>query len=225
MTTLEGERETGCVTILGGERETGCVTILERERETGCVTILERERETGCMTTLEGERETGCVTILGGGERNRMCDHIREGERNRMCDHIREGERNRMCDHIRGGERNRMCDHIREGERNRRVRFSNFKQAKAIEVGGILVATLYGPWNLDFFRALYDSICISPHITSLQAAAIDGSIGLYPLVLLCVLYSIVKLHDRSNRVFVMLWKPFHILLSRFRQKLNLHMPL
>ena len=84
-----------------------------------------------------------------------------------------------------------------------------------------LSATLYGPWNLDFFRALYDSICISPHITSLQSAAIEGSIGLYPLVLLCVLYSVVKLHDRGSRVFVMLWKPFHILLSRFRQKLNL----
>ena len=82
-------------------------------------------------------------------------------------------------------------------------------------------ATLYGRWNLDFFRALYDSICISPHITNLQSAAIDGSIGLYPLVLLCVLYSVVKLHDRGSRVFVMLWKPFHILLSRFRQKLNL----
>ena len=82
-------------------------------------------------------------------------------------------------------------------------------------------ATLYGPWNLDFFRALYDSICISPHITSLQSFAIDGSIGLYPLVLLCVLYSIVKLHDRGNRVFATLWKPFHILLSRFRQKLTL----
>ena len=93
-----------------------------------------------------------------------------------------------------------------------------FKLAK---VEDILLATLCGPWNLDFFRALYDSICISPHITNLQSAAIEGSIGLYPLVLLCVLYSVVKLHDRGSRVFVMLWKPFHILLSRFRQKLNL----
>ena len=93
-----------------------------------------------------------------------------------------------------------------------------FKRGK---VEDILVSTLYGPWNLDFFRALYNSICISPHITSLQSAAIEGSIGLYPLVLLCVLYSVVKLHDRGSRVFVTLWKPFHILLSRFRQKLNL----
>ena len=96
-----------------------------------------------------------------------------------------------------------------------------FKTIKRAKVKDILLATLYGPWNLDFFRALYDSICISPHITSLQSAAIEGSIGLYPLVLLCVLYSVVKLHDRGSRVFVMLWKPFHILLSRFRQKLNL----
>ena len=96
-----------------------------------------------------------------------------------------------------------------------------FKTIKRAKVEDILVATLYGPWNLDFFRALYNSICISPHITNLQSAAIEGSIGLYPLVLLCVLYSVVKLHDRGSRVFVALWKPFHILLSRFRQKLNL----
>ena len=97
----------------------------------------------------------------------------------------------------------------------------SFKTIKRAKVEDIILATLYGPWNLDFFRALYDSICISPHITSLQSAAIEGSIGLYPLVLLCVLYSVVKLHDRGSRVFVALWKPFHILLSRFRQKLNL----
>ena len=85
----------------------------------------------------------------------------------------------------------------------------------------VSLATLFSPWNLDFFRALYNSICISPHITNIQSAAIEGSIGLYPLVLLCVLYSVVKLHDRGSRVFATLWKPFHILLSRFRQKLNL----
>ena len=100
-----------------------------------------------------------------------------------------------------------------------RVEYARLK--KQVTAGEALSATLYGPWNLDFFRALYDSICISPHITSLQSFAIEGSIGLYPLVLLCVLYSIVKLHDRGNRVFATLWKPFHILLSRFRQKLTL----
>ena len=99
--------------------------------------------------------------------------------------------------------------------------FGNVRLKKQDTTMEAVSATLYGPWNLDFFRAQYDSICISPHITNLQSAAIDGSIGLYPLVLLCVLYSVVKLHDRGSRVFVMLWKPFHILLSRFRQKLNL----
>ena len=85
----------------------------------------------------------------------------------------------------------------------------------------VSLATLFSPWNLDFVRALYDSICISSNITNIQSAAIEGSIGLYPLVLLCVLYSVVTLHDRGSRVFATLWKPFHILLSRFRQKLNL----
>ena len=85
----------------------------------------------------------------------------------------------------------------------------------------IFVATLYGPWNLDFFRALYKPTCISPSITATQSYAIEGAIGLYPLVLLVVLYSFVTLRDRGCRVIVKIWKPFHFLLSRFQNKLNL----
>ena len=83
------------------------------------------------------------------------------------------------------------------------------------------VATLYGPWNLDFFRALYKPTCISPSITATQSYAIEGAIGLYPLVFLVVLYSFVTLRDRGCRVIVKIWKPFHFLLSRFHSKLNL----
>ena len=53
----------------------------------------------------------------------------------------------------------------------------------------IVVATVYGPWNLDFFRAFYHPKCISPHINSLHVSLIDGAIGLYPLVLVAVLYT------------------------------------
>ena len=83
------------------------------------------------------------------------------------------------------------------------------------------LATLYGPWNLDFFRAFYGSICISPHITQLQSAAIEGCIGLYPLILLSMLYLAVKLRDRGCTFVTKAWKPFNFLLSRFRSRLNL----
>ena len=84
-----------------------------------------------------------------------------------------------------------------------------------------IFATVLGPWNLDFFRALYKPICISPYVSNLQSAAIDGSIGLYPLVLLSLLYIQLKLHDRGCRVVTTLWKPFHFCVSRFRQSLDI----
>ena len=84
----------------------------------------------------------------------------------------------------------------------------------------ICAATIYGPWNLDFFRALYKPTCISPSITAMQSYIIEVTIGMYPLVLLVVLYLLVRLRDREYRVIVKIWKPFHFLLSRFQSKLN-----
>ena len=82
-------------------------------------------------------------------------------------------------------------------------------------------ATIYGPWNLDFFRALYHPKCISPHINFLHVCLIDGAIGLYPLVLVAVLYTFVTLRDRGCKIIVQMWKPFHFLLARFRSRINL----
>ena len=83
------------------------------------------------------------------------------------------------------------------------------------------VATVYSPWNLDFFRALYHPKCISPHINFLHASLIDGAIGLYPLVLVAVLYTFVTLRDRGCKMIVQVWKPFHYLLARFQSRINL----
>ena len=83
------------------------------------------------------------------------------------------------------------------------------------------VATVYGPWNLDFFRALYHPESISPHINFLHASLIDGAIGLYPLVLVAVLYTFVTLRDRGCKIIVQMWKPFHYLMARFQSRINL----
>ena len=88
-------------------------------------------------------------------------------------------------------------------------------------IGGVSTATFYGLWNLDFFRALYKPTCISPSITTTQSYVIEGAIGLYPLVLVVILYSFVTLRDRGCWVIVKIWKPFHFLLARFQSKLNL----
>ena len=89
------------------------------------------------------------------------------------------------------------------------------------KIGVKIVSTIYGPWNLDFFRALYTPTCISPHATNIHASVLEGLIGLYPLVLLIIMYFVVKLHDHGCVVVVKLWRPFYICLARFRQHLDI----
>ena len=101
------------------------------------------------------------------------------------------------------------------------LNYANVKNHKQDRIASMVIATIYGPWNLDFFRALYKPTCISPSITTTQSYAIEGAIGLYPLVMLVVMYSFVTLRDRGCSVIVKIWKPFNFLLSRFHSKLNL----
>ena len=46
---------------------------------------------------------------------------------------------------------------------------------------------------MDFFRP---SLCLSSHMTSLQATFLEYTIGLYPLLMIAVIYVIVQLYDR-----------------------------
>ena len=80
------------------------------------------------------------------------------------------------------------------------------------------VASLYGIWNLDFFRLLYSPICIHPNMTTLQALALDYVIAVYPLFLIVITFFLVELHDDNFRIIVWLWKPFHHCFARFRRE-------
>ena len=91
--------------------------------------------------------------------------------------------------------------------------------AELVEQATSVYSSIFGVWNLDFFRAYINSLCISPSITNLQSAAIEGSIGLYPLTLLVFLYTLMTLHDRGYGIATKVWRPFHWCLSRFRSKL------
>ena len=85
----------------------------------------------------------------------------------------------------------------------------------------LVIATIYGPWNLDFFTAFHHPECISPHINFFQSLLIDCANGLYPLVLVAVLYTFVTLRDRGCKIIIQMWKPFHYLLARFQSRINL----
>ena len=81
-------------------------------------------------------------------------------------------------------------------------------------------ATVYGFWNLDFFRFVNHNFCLNPNVSTLTVMALDYLIAVYPIVIIVLTYVVVELHDRGYRVLVFLWKPFHYCFARFRHDLN-----
>ena len=81
--------------------------------------------------------------------------------------------------------------------------------------------SLYGIWNLDFFRLLYHPFCLHPEMTTLQVLALDYAIAVYPLLLIVFTYLLVEMHDHNVRIVVWLWKPSHAYFVRFRRYSNI----
>ena len=81
----------------------------------------------------------------------------------------------------------------------------------------IFILSLYGIWNLDFFRTFYNSFCLHPSMNMLHVFALDYIIAAYPLFLITVTYVLVKLHDHNFKLIVWLWKPFRRCFIRFRR--------
>ena len=81
--------------------------------------------------------------------------------------------------------------------------------------------SLYGIWNLDFFRLLYRPFCLHPEMTTLQVLTLDYAIAVYPLLLIAFTYLLVEMHDHNVKIVVWLWKPFHAYFVYFRKKSNI----
>ena len=92
------------------------------------------------------------------------------------------------------------------------VHFSNFGLGIYKVIG-----TLYGIWNLDFFRPVYSPFCIHPNMNVLHVIALDYLIAAYPLAVIVVLYTLVELHSRGCKLIVILWKPFRYCRACFRR--------
>ena len=78
-----------------------------------------------------------------------------------------------------------------------------------------VIGSIYGIWNLDFFRTVIPPICLD--ITPLQALALDYAIAFYPLVLIIITLTLISLHSRDVRIVVWLWKPFHKVFHKIKQ--------
>ena len=79
---------------------------------------------------------------------------------------------------------------------------------------------LYGIWNLDFGRFIYNSFCLHPGLTTHQVIALDYLIAFYPLLLILLTYLLVKLHDRY-RLVVIIWKPFYTCIRCIQKEWNI----
>ena len=82
-----------------------------------------------------------------------------------------------------------------------------------------IIGTIYGIWNLDFFRLVIPPICLN--ISPLQALVLDYAIAFYPLLLVVLTYILIILHSRGVRIVVCLWKPFQKIFSSRKQDWDL----
>ena len=82
-----------------------------------------------------------------------------------------------------------------------------------------VLLSLYGIWNLDFFRPFYSDLCLG--IGILPTLALDYVIAVYPLLLMIISYLLIVLYDRNYRVVTIMWRPFQLLFSLFRRNWNI----
>ena len=79
-----------------------------------------------------------------------------------------------------------------------------------------LLTTIYGVWNLDFFRAFLPNICLS--LGTLPTLALDYVGVIYPLILIMITYFLIDLYDRNFRPLILIWKPFLKIFMIFKRK-------
>ena len=77
------------------------------------------------------------------------------------------------------------------------------------------VGSLYGIWNLDFFRTFDIGICLGTD--TLQTLSLDIAVGIYPLLLMVLSYVLIDMYDRNFRILVIIWKPFLRVFSLFHR--------
>ena len=78
-----------------------------------------------------------------------------------------------------------------------------------------LLSTVYGIWNLDFFRVVLPDVCLN--INPLPTLALDYLIAIYPMLLMGVAYILVELHGCGFRPILCMWRPFHRFFVRFQR--------
>ena len=77
--------------------------------------------------------------------------------------------------------------------------------------------TVYGFFNLDFFREIIPPFCVNQHINGLHSIALQYLAVVYLLALTLSVFLVLELHYRGNRVTMYLWKNIFVRLIRMKQ--------
>ena len=83
-----------------------------------------------------------------------------------------------------------------------------------------ILLTVYGFWNLDFFRQVLPPFCVSAEINNLDSLSLQYIAAVYPLCLIFVTYFCIELHGRNFRPVVCCWAPIHWCYARCRRTWN-----
>ena len=97
----------------------------------------------------------------------------------------------------------------------------NTEQQKLQKYSISFAATVYGIWNLDFFRFVNHHYCLHPSFTTLSIISLDYLIAAYPFIIILITYALVLLHGKGCKVLVFLWRPFNWFFARFRENLDI----
>ena len=69
-------------------------------------------------------------------------------------------------------------------------------------------------WSLQFLKAIIPPFCVSEKLTGIHVNMLNLVPAIYPLVLVIISCILMELHARNYRIVGILWKPFHIILSK-----------
>ena len=77
-------------------------------------------------------------------------------------------------------------------------------------------------FNINFLAFLFNyPLCMTPHMTPLQAISFWFIIPTYPLVLILLIYTWIIMYDKGFRCVVTITRPLHRLLARFWRMINI----
>ena len=91
-------------------------------------------------------------------------------------------------------------------------------------IGVHFLISVYGIWNLDFFRTVIPNFCLGLDWNFIHLASLDYIIASCPFIAIIMIYTIIELYSRGYWLFRW-WRPLHWCLSRLKNEMNIKTPL